>query len=94
MAGEQKRQGGWWIPAVLILVPLLTIYIGSYYWTVGQIDDFTLPGGGDSDKPVAVIPAYGPVRWWRYHPFTRPLFRPIHQVDRMLRPKVWTLPPD
>ena len=88
---ESKRgHGGWWALIGIGMLALLTLYVGTYYALVFAADDLQVDS--TSSGPIPLVPAYGPLRLWRYDRFLQPLFRPIHQIDRMIRPSYWTDP--
>jgi hypothetical protein len=62
---------------------LLGLYVGAYYALVRPaLHD---PGFG----PLAMAPRYPSA----IHRHAKPLFNPIHRIDRKVRPKTWALPP-
>ena len=86
---NKKKLGRGWLMLVAGIagsVLLLTLYVGAYYATVRPVPRYT---GGALDWPADMGPMYGPDSWREFYSVTQPLFWPIHQVDRMLRPDYW-----
>jgi hypothetical protein len=72
------------IAAVLLLLPVL--YVGSYLALIGEYGSSRImvkvEGGYHSeDTPYRCCPE-----------ICKPLFWPLEQIDRRLRPKAWELP--
>ena len=95
---EKKR--GWWALAAMLLVSgllLVGLYVGAYYVTVGQFSDFSgdyLVGVGPAEGPrfeadLTHPPALEAVAVYPYA-WMESFFRPIHLLDRKLRPQAWT----
>ena len=84
---SKKRGTGRWMRAGLGVLVLLGVYVEGYYAMVRQVPRLS---NSPSGPPVVCVPVYGPTSWWGLHPVTRPLFWPMNQLDRKLRPHVWT----
>jgi hypothetical protein len=69
--------------AIQFLLVSLAVYIGAYYW-LARPNIFLFATG-----KVIVVPQYGgrPVGSW-----LDSVFLPIHVVDRLIRPGMWTPP--
>jgi hypothetical protein len=91
MDGEKKRRRGWWALAGIGVLTLVGLYVGAYYALVQRQGYFSETPSGTT---FSILPGYGPLpHCGRFHPVTRPLFWPIHQIDRRLRPGEWESPP-
>lgn len=69
-------------PIVAFLAAMLAVYVGAYYAKV----DSTQFSSVRSTR-VRYLPDYG-----RGHRWLNPLFAPIHEIDRRIRPGVWSRP--
>jgi hypothetical protein len=84
------RKPGFVLPVAVTLTVLLGLYVGAYYWMVQPL------GRRVSGDPwLIATPFYGPESEL-YHlghtPWNdrlRPLFTPMHWLDRRIRPHVW-----
>ena len=84
-----KTGRGWWALAAMVAGSLV-LYAGAYYATVRPVLHVA-PGGWHWAADMA--PRYGPDSWEQFHFAAQPLFWPINQVDRKLRPEIWKAPP-
>jgi hypothetical protein len=76
-----KTGRGWWALAVFSVLTLLGLYVGAYYSMVQAA-----PGITSNSRN----PHYGP--WLQFNSATSRIFWSIHQIDRQLRPQVWSPP--
>ena len=73
--------------ALAAVLLLLVAYAGAYYLMV-QPEPQLVDMSGIAAHPVMVIvPEYRPVAGVNWTPF----FRPMHWIDRSLRPQTWAL---
>lgn len=86
---NQPRPGAL-LPIVATLIVLIGIYIATYYLTV---DVGGWASRGESGN-TALYPGMAPdgSRWLTPDGYLARIFKPIHRVDRMLRPHVWNEP--
>jgi len=78
-----KTGRGWWALAGVVVVSLALLlggYVGAYY---AMVRPFMSPWGS-SVEAIYVVPLRLREGTWLF-------FRPIHNVDRWLRPSVWSL---
>ena len=75
---------------------LLVLYVGAYYALARPM----LVAISPSTSPIAsrsgwiqIAPAYAPLPSWLSHQLVTVLFRPIHTVDRWVRPDYWKVVP-
>ncbi|HVV99000.1 MAG TPA: hypothetical protein VHB77_01600 [Planctomycetaceae bacterium] len=73
-----EKRRGWWALAGFAVATLLTLYVGAYYSLVTTMHHHRVGGWAS--------PVYGPSS---RHRMLEPLFRPLHYVDRQLRPESW-----
>jgi hypothetical protein len=78
----EKRAGrelAKWVAVTLTV--LLGLYVGAYYWLVSP---FHSPNGCWTHAGYRVsCDTLDDAAWWQG------LFRPLHQLDRRIRPHVW-----
>jgi hypothetical protein len=87
----KTERPGWWmygVATVAVLLLLVSAYVGCYFALVQP--EPTLVDVGFAMHPVTIIfpryPRFAGVDWdW--------FFRPIHSIDRRLRPNTWLPPP-
>jgi hypothetical protein len=68
--------------AIGFVVLLAALYVGSYFLAVTPTTFASPDGGGVS---IRMKPAY-PAEWME------PVFAPIYEIDRKLRPEAWKVP--
>jgi len=90
MEGEQNRGWGWGALTGFGVLTLLVLYVGAYYATVRPVRQVA---PGSWYWAVDMAPRYGPNSWEQFHSAAQPIFWPINQLDRKLRPEFWKAPP-
>ena len=81
-----KAGRGWWALGAVGVLTAFGLYVGSYYATTTAKYHFKEAGPFGNYEFTGATPIYR-VKW------TGPLFIPIHQIDRRLRPEYWNPSP-
>jgi hypothetical protein len=75
--------------AWIVVVVLLSWYVGAYYMMVERYWSNRPP----DYSTVALYNLFGTVRGASVNRFAVPIFTPIHWLDRRIRPQIWDTPP-
>ncbi|HVV99701.1 MAG TPA: hypothetical protein VHB77_05155 [Planctomycetaceae bacterium] len=78
-----KEHTGWWPLGVLAVLTVFGLYVAAYYATVQP--GLSLGSRRDTLHTLTYQPHYG-----RLGGAGELLFRPVHLVDRQLRPAYWS----
>jgi len=81
---EKPNGKSHWSTRLLVVVGFLCLYVGAYYLTVCPYRGFLITGQG----PWHSYQIGGHYLPYAAHTF----FKPIHLIDRRMRPKTWWTP--
>ncbi len=80
-----------WKEALIVLMVLLTLYVGAYCWMVVPLPLYGLSGSALPASQAIVVPIYDPP----FFPlqgaggWIGSILAPVHSLDRRIRPHVW-----